>query len=117
MKRTLKLIAAVLAATAIAVVAYDRSRAHDPGPWFSPAALQAATAAKADGYRIEAAPKTVIDLGRTRNGCTLTGAVPTETVCDIAVAFPDVGLKGTVTFVSSTTAATIGKGLTIDLGN
>ncbi len=117
MKRTIKLIAAVLAATAIGVVAYDRSRAHDDGPWFGSAALQAASVTKAGGYRIEAAPKTVIDLGRNRNGCTLTGAVPTQTVCDIAVAFPDVGLNGTVTFVSSTNVSTTGEGLTIDLVN
>jgi len=117
MKRTIKLIAAVLAATAIGVVAYDRSRAHDDGPWFGSAALQAASVTKAGGYRIEAAPKTVIDLGRNRNGCTLTGVVPTQTVCDIALAFPDVGLNGTVTFVSSTNVSTTGEGLTIDLVN
>ncbi len=49
MKRTIKLIAAVLAATAIGVVAYDRSRAHDDGPWFGSAALQAASVTKAGG--------------------------------------------------------------------
>jgi hypothetical protein len=117
MKRTIKLIAAVLAATAIGFVAYDRSRAHDDGPWFGSATLQAASVTKTGGYRIEAAPKTVIDLGLNRNGCKLTGAVPTQTVCDVAVAFPDVGLKGTVTFVSSTNVSTTGEGLTIDLGN
>jgi hypothetical protein len=116
MKRTIKLIAAVLAATAVGVVAYDRSRAHDDSPWFGSATFQPASVTKTGGYRIEAAPKTVIDLGRNRNGCTLTSAVPTQTVCDIAVAFPDVGLAGTVTFVSSTNVPTTGEGLTIDLG-
>ncbi len=117
MKRTITLIAAVLVATAIAVVAYDRSRAHDDGPWFGSAAFQTATVTKTGGYRIGAAPKTVLDLGRNRNGCTLTGAVPTQTVCDIAVAFPDVGLNGSVTFVSSTNVSTAGESLTIDRGN
>lgn len=117
MKRTIKLVAALLAATAIGVVAYDRSRAHDDGPWFSSAALQTATVTKTGGYRIETAPKTVLDLGRNRNGCRLSGALPTQTVCDIAIAFPDVGLNGTVTFVSTTNASTTGKGLTIDLGH
>ena len=116
MKRTIKLIAAVLAATAIVVVAYDRGRARDDGSSFGTAAFQAASFTKAGGYRIEASPKTVIDLGRNRNGCALTGAVPAQTVCDIAVAFPDVGLDGSVTFVSSTNAST-GMGLAIRLGN
>jgi hypothetical protein len=117
MKRTIKLIAAVLAATAIGVVAYDRSRAHEDGPWFGAATLQTSSVVKSGGYRIEAAPKTVLDLGRNRNGCTLTGAVPAQTVCDIALAFPDVGLAGTVTFVSSTLVSPDVGGLTIDLGN
>jgi hypothetical protein len=117
MKRTIKLIAAVLAATAIGVVAYDRSRAHDDGPWSGSATLHTASVAQTGGYRIEAQPKTVLDLGRNRNGCTPTDAVPAQTVCDIAVAFPDVGLNGTVTFVSSTQVPTTRKGLTIDLGN
>jgi hypothetical protein len=116
MKRMLKLLAVVLAATAIGVVAYDRSRSRDDTAWPNAAVIQSAAVTKTGGYRIEAAPKTVIDLGRNRNGCTPTGAVPAQAVCDIAVAFPDVGLSGTVTFVSSS-GAPASEGLTIDLGN
>ncbi len=116
MKRTIKLTAAVLAATAIGVVAYDRSHAHDDSPSFGSAVLQTASVGKTVGYRIDATPKTVINLGRNRNGCAPIKAVPARTVCDIAVAFPDVGLNGTVTFVSSTNH-TAGAGLAIDLGN
>jgi hypothetical protein len=85
--------------------------------WFGSATVQPASVTKTGGYRIEAAAKTVMDLGRNRNGCTLTSAVPTQTVCDIAVAFREVGLAGTVTFVSSTNIATADEVLTIDLGN
>jgi len=85
---------------------------HDDAPWVGSAALQTASATKADGYRIGAAPKTVFNLGRNRNGCVLTSTAPAQTVCNIAVAFPDVGLDGTVIF-SSTGVPTAGKGLTI----
>jgi hypothetical protein len=117
MRRTIEIIATVLAATAIGIVAYDRSRAHDDKPGLSAAAFQTASVAKTGGYRIEATPKTVLNLGWNRNGCTLTSAAPAQTVCDIALAFPDVGLAGTVTFVGSSDLSTTADGLTIDLGN
>jgi hypothetical protein len=117
MQRIIKFVALVLAAAIIGVVAYDRSRAHDDSGWFSSATFKPASIAKTGGYRVEATPKTVIDLGHNRNGCTLTSAVPAQAVCDIAVAFPDVGLGGTVTFVSSIKGSTSDDGFTIDLGN
>ena len=68
MKRMLKLMAVVLAGLTVAILAYDRSRAHDDAPWFGSATLQPASATTTSGYRIEAAPKAVIDLGRNRMG-------------------------------------------------
>jgi hypothetical protein len=55
-------------------------------------------------YRVNAAPKTVFDLGQKRNGCILTQALPPTAVCDIATAFPDVGLYGNVMFIGTTRA-------------
>jgi hypothetical protein len=81
------------------------------------AAVHTAIAANVGGYRIEAAPQTVMSLARNRTGCTLTDAVPAQTVCDIAVAFPNVGADGTVTFVISTDVPTAGSGLRFDLGS
>jgi len=52
-------------------------------------------------YRAAATPTTVINLGRTRKGCTLARTLPPEAVCDLADAFPDVGLDGTITFVGT----------------
>jgi hypothetical protein len=117
MKLTITLIAAVLAATAIGVVAYDRSSSHGDSPLMTSAAVHTAIAANVGGYRIEAAPQTVMSLARNRTGCTLTDAVPAQTVCDIAVAFPNVGADGTVTFVISTDVPTAGSGLRFDLGS
>jgi hypothetical protein len=45
--------------------------------------------------------KTAVDLGQNRKGCTPSGTIPPEATCDIAIAFPDVGLHGTVTIVGS----------------
>ncbi len=42
-----------------------------------------------------------LDLGQNRKGCTPSGTIPPEATCDIAIAFPDVGLHGTVTIVGS----------------
>jgi hypothetical protein len=115
MKRTIKLLAVVLAVTTIGVIVYDRSRSHDDGAWSGSALIHTARVANARGYRIQAAPKTVINLGRNRHGCTLTSATRPVAVCDIGVAFADVGLNGAVTFVGSA-AVSAANGLSIDLG-
>ena len=50
MKATTMLVGAVLAATAVGVVAYDRGRARDDSPLFASAALHTALAAKLGGF-------------------------------------------------------------------
>ena len=52
--------------------------------------------ADATRYRVTTTAKTATDLGQNRAGCTLTRASPPEATCDIAIAFPDIGLNGTV---------------------
>ena len=68
MKRTIKLIAAVLAATAIGVVANDRSRAHEYGPWFGAATFQTSSVVKSGGYRIEVARRPSSTSAGTETG-------------------------------------------------
>ena len=128
MKRTIKVIAVVLAAVAVGIVAYDRSRSQEQTPWLrsdlglQPSGIVSARAdvtvdSRTTPYRVNAAPNTVISLGQTREGCTLTHALPPEAVCDLAVAFPDVGLNGSVTFVGSAHVASSTDTLTFNLGS
>ena len=56
---------------------------------------------EAPRYRVHTTAKTALDLGQNRKGCTPSGTIPPEATCDIAIAFPDVGLHGTVTIVGS----------------
>jgi len=119
MRRTIKLTTATLAllltASIVAVIAYDKGNASQhPRKLtynFNVGAQAAAGTGKvssdltvqpeAPHYRVHTTTKTAIDLGQNRNGCTPSGTVRPEATCDIAVAFPDVGLHGTVTIVGS----------------
>ena len=48
-----------------------------------------------------ATAKTATDLGQNRKGCTPSVTTPPQATCDIAVAFPEIGLNGTVTIIGS----------------
>jgi hypothetical protein len=86
MKRTVKIVATIVLATAIAIVLYDRSQSQDGGSWPASASLPTAAIPRTSDYRVEAARKTVVDLGRNRGGCTLKSSEPAQTLCDTAVA-------------------------------
>ena len=118
MPRTIKLatatIALLLTASIVAIVAYDRGKAspharvltynlnldaHAAGTGKVSPDLTVQPAASR--YRVQTTAKTAVDLGQNRKGCTPSGTTPPEATCDIAIAFPDVGLHGTVTIVGS----------------
>jgi len=111
-------VAIVLATAAVGIIAYDRSQANQTEQWlhydFSALSRTSTLATTVRGnvaaetqsirYRVNATPKTVFDLGQKRNGCILIQALPPTAVCDIATAFPDVGLDGNVMFIGTTRA-------------
>ena len=119
MPRTIKLaiatIALLLTASIVAIIAYDRGKASpharvltynlnldahaaaNTGKVSSDLTVQP----EASRYRVHTTAKTALDLGQNRKGCTPSGTIPPEATCDIAIAFPDVGLHGTVTIVGS----------------
>ena len=119
MPRTIKLatatIALLLTASIVAIIAYDRGKASPHARVFTYNLNLGAQAAAGTGkvssdltvqpeaprYRVHTTAKTALDLGQNRKGCTPAGTTPPETTCDIAIAFPDVGLHGTVTIVGS----------------
>ena len=118
MPRTIKLATATLAllltASIVAIIAYDRGKAspharvltynlnldaHAAGTGRVSSDLTVQP--EAPRYRVYTTAKTALDLGQNRKGCTPSGTIPPEATCDIAIAFPDVGLHGTVTIVGS----------------
>ena len=118
MPRTIKLatatIALLLTASIVAIIAYDKSSASPHAqrltynlklvPQAPTSAGKISAAAKvqsAPRYRVHTTAKTATDLGQNRKGCTPSGTTLPEATCDIAIAFPDVGLHGTVTIVGS----------------
>ena len=119
MRRTIKLATATLAllltASIVAIIAYDKDSASPHARTLTYKLNVGAQAAagtgkvssdltvqpEAPGYRVHTTTKTALDLGQNRKGCTPSGTIPPEATCDIAIAFPDVGLHGTVTIVGS----------------
>jgi hypothetical protein len=115
MKRTLKIAAATIALLLTVVIVENivRDNVHASTPAWTltyelnldaPAPSTASTGslqADATRYRVTTTAKTATDLGQHRDGCALTRALPPEATCDIAVAFPDIGLNGTVVVVGS----------------
>ena len=119
MPRTIKLatatIALLLTASIVAIIAYDRGKASPHARVLTYNLNLDAHAAASTGkvspdltvqpeasrYRVQTTAKTAVDLGQNRKGCTPSGTIPPEATCDIAIAFPDVGLHGTVTIVGS----------------
>jgi hypothetical protein len=59
----------------------------------------------------------VTNLGQKRKGCTLTRTLLPQAVCDLATAFPDIGLDGTVVFVGSGRGRSSNDPLTFNVGN
>jgi hypothetical protein len=118
MPRTIKLATATLAllltASIVTIIAYDRGKASPHARVLTYSLNLDAHAAdtgkvssdltvrpEASRYRVQTTAKTALDLGQNRKGCTPSGTAPPEATCDIAIAFPDVGLHGTVTIVGS----------------
>ena len=119
MPRTIKLatatIAVLLTASIVAIIAYDKSSASPHAQRLTynlklvPQAPTSAGKIKANfkvqpdapRYRVQITAKTATDLGKNRKGCTPSGTAPPQATCDIAVAFPDIGLQGTVTIIGS----------------
>ena len=118
MPRTIKLatatIALLLTASIVAIIAYDKSSASPHAqrltynlklvPQAPTSAGKISAAAKvqsAPRYRVHTTAKTATDLGQNRKGCTPSGTTPPQATCDIAVAFPEIGLNGTVTITGS----------------
>jgi len=119
MRRTIKLATATLAllltASIVAIIAYDKGSASPHARTVTYKLNVGAQAAAGTGevspdltvqpeaprYRVHTTAKTALDLGQNRKGCTPSGTTPPEATCDIAIAFPDIGLHGTVTIVGS----------------
>ena len=119
MPRTIKLatatIALLLTASIVAIIAYDKGSASPHARTLTYNLNVGAQAAAGTGkvssdltvqpeaprYRVHTTAKTALDLGQNRKGCTPSGTAPPEATCDIAVAFPDIGLHGTVIIVGS----------------
>jgi hypothetical protein len=119
MPRTIKLatatIALLLTASIVAIIAYDKGSASPHARTLTYNLNLDAQAAistdkvspdltsqpEAPRYRVHTTAKTVIDLGQNRKGCTPSGTTPPQATCDMAIAFPDIGLHGTVTIVGS----------------
>jgi hypothetical protein len=119
MRRTIKLATATLAllltASIVAIIAYDKGSTSPHARTLTYNLNLDAHAAVSTGkvssdltvqpeaprYRVHTTAKTAVDLGQNRKGCTPSGTIPPEATCDIAIAFPDVGLHGTVTIVGS----------------
>ena len=119
MPRTIKLATATLAllltASIVAIIAYDKDSASPHARTLTYNLNVGAQAAAGTGkvspdlthqpeasrYRVHTTAKTAVDLGQNRKGCTPSGTTPPEATCDIAIAFPDVGLHGPVTIVGS----------------
>jgi hypothetical protein len=119
MPRTIKLataaIALLLAASIVAIIAYDKGSASPHARTLTYNLNLDAKAAASSGkissdltvqpeaprYRVHTTAKAAVDLGQNRKGCTPSGTTPPAATCDIAIAFPDIGLHGTVTIVGS----------------
>ena len=119
MRHTIKLatatIALLLTASIVAIIAYDRGEASPHARVLTYNLNLDAQAAASSGkvssdltvqpdaprYRVHTTAKAAVDLGQNREGCTPSGTTPPEATCDIAIAFPDIGLHGTVTIVGS----------------
>ena len=119
MPHTIKLatatIALLLTGSIVAIIAYERGKASPHARVLTYNLNLDAQAAASTGkvspdltvqpeaqrYRVHTTAKTALDLGQNRKGCTPSGTIPPEATCDIAIAFPDVGLHGTVTIVGS----------------
>jgi hypothetical protein len=99
MKRTIAIAAAISAVTIATIVAYDRGRSG-AAP-VRTASSGVAIGAQSSLYRVETSAATVLKLGASRRGCTLTAKAPPTAICDVATAFPDAGLNGTITFVGT----------------
>jgi hypothetical protein len=135
MPHTIKLataaIALLLTAAVVGAIAYDKGRTHsqqrtlryDLSLASEPPVVTGQTrrgmtvTAQTFRYRVKANAKTVTNLAEKRKGCALTRALPPEATCDIAVAFPDVGVNGTVTFVGSNRNRSSDDALTFKLTN
>jgi hypothetical protein len=98
MNRTIGIVAAVLAVTIAAIVAYDRGRS-DAAPRTSSSSV--AIRAQSSLYSDEASGTAVLELGTSRHGCTLTAKDPARAICDVAAALADIGLNATITFVGA----------------
>ncbi len=130
-KITSAAIAALLAATIVGIVGYERGSAaqqersvsYDLSPASqAPVVRDTHTArevvavhAQAARQRLLVAPSTVIKLAETRNGCTLTHEFIPIAVCRAATAFPELGLRGTVTFIGSANEDVANQTLTFKL--
>jgi hypothetical protein len=133
MRRTIKLATATLAllltASIVAIIAYDRGSASPHARTLTYNLSVGAQAAAGTGeirsdltvqpeaprYRVHTTAKTALDLGQNRNGCAPSGAIPPEATCEIALAFPDIGLHGTVTIVGSDRSSSSNDTLTFEL--
>jgi len=101
MTRRIRLTSAALivavASVVVGLVAYDKGRADPPS--------QAATyvglgvASKPVVAQVLASRATIVSLSK-RSGCILQDRSAPKAFCDAGVAFPDVGLVGTVAFVT-----------------
>lgn len=129
MPRTIKLatatIALLLTASIVAIIAYDRGSASPHAQRLtynlklattSAGKISAAAKVQFPRYRVHTTAKTATDLGQNRKGCTPSGTTPPEATCDIAVAFPEIGLNGTVTITGSNRSSS-NETLTFLLGN
>jgi hypothetical protein len=99
MNRTLGIVAAVLAVTIAAIVAYDRGRSDAaPTRTFSGSV---AIRAQSSLDSVEASGATVLKLKTSGRGCTRNADTTARAICDVATALADIGLNGTITFVGT----------------